>query len=94
LSVKSSAVSQTALGTIEASLLTWVKANSGRSSLWHPAHVAELQRFFIGHRDGGPDVDDPMLHALGDAAGAQARLTDVEERIRPLITSLAAEFGD
>lgn len=94
LSVKSSTVSQTALATIEASLLTWVMANSGRSSLWGPAHVAELQRFFTEHRDGGPNAGNPMLDALGDAAGAQARLTDVEERIRPLITSLAAELGD
>lgn len=94
LAGKSDTVSGTAFAAIEASLLSWVKKHSGRASPWRAEHLEELKRFFNEHRERGSGDDDPMLDALGDTAGAQARLAHVEERIRPLITSLAGELDD
>lgn len=84
------ALNPIAAASFETSLLAWL-GRSESSERWNDGHLADLKSFFAG-LSNVDDAQSAVLRDVGDIAGADNRLADVELRVRPQIRSLATEL--
>ncbi|HEV2597738.1 DNA sulfur modification protein DndD [Sphingopyxis sp.] len=91
LASSSQSLPAAAILSLETSLAAWLNDRSTQAAHWSADHLTDLKSFFSGIV-GVDGEHEAVLREVGDVAGADSRLAEVENRVRPQVRSLAREL--